>query len=1057
MNAGKKIFFVFTSFLMVGFTSLAQLKVLQKPSFSSTPEMFANAVVAMPELNLETEKKSATGELNGKLTFAKAFDVNFTPQNSGVYTVMPNGNKIWLLKISSQIAFSLNIIFEKFHLPPGAELWLYNADKTYALGAYTALNNSKSGKLAIEPVPGSELLLEYFEPAGVPFAGELLISKVNHDFLDVFKALRGFGDSDVCNVDINCDAGNEWQMQKRAVLKTMINGKDLCSGALINNSLQNGTPYFYTASHCGDTQTDAENWIFYFQYERPFCNSGTPPIKTLSGSDLIATSGNLDFTLVKLKDIPPPDFNPFYAGWDATGNTPNYSVTIHHPSGDVKKISRDNDPPQTTTYPDNSYDSNVHWHIAKWDVGTTEGGSSGAPLFDQNKRIIGDLTGGEASCTKSVNDYFQKFAVAWKISEIPDRQLKHWLDPNNSGALVLDGFDPYAVNRQFDANLFRIIVPSDTIEPGNYIPEIMVYNNGSTTITSLKIAYKLNAEPAKILDWTGELLKHNSTVIKLPEVILTAGNFTFEITLTEVNAQSDEFTDNNLGVINGYARKDYDIKIYSTDMPKTLCASNLFPSVNFVNIGKNDLSSVSIRMSVNNTNEISSFWSGTLTKGSSLRLNFPEFEAATDTTKLTFWAERINGIDIPATDYIYFNYQVVKAVNRLKYFMKTDNWPNEISWKFVSKSNGTIAQSQTYSSGSAVTVNEHICFADTAIYFEIADELNDGMCCEHGAGYLYIENSATGDVLFTGGEFTNNRQATLIFPKHEVEISTVILPGVGTEPGIFEPTIRVRNLGTEPIKELNAKASYNNTTLNATFSGNLNRYDTTDISFAPINFQQGKHTLDFWVETPNAKDFELKNNALNYSVYANSGSNLELSIKTDFRTNENSWQLADDAGNILAEADSLRANKLYVHNFWLPYGCYKLAFTDTAANSLCCDFGNGFLKLLNKENNELIVDHTFFTAKTGTKNFCLTNAIETDKISKWQVFPNPASKQLFIENLEVNEMHIKIFDLTGKLLYSEVINQSKTEIDISSFSSGMYRMQIVSDKFVEYNKLIIKE
>ena len=48
-----------------------------------------------------------------------------------------------------------------------------------------------------------------------------------------------------------------------------------------------------------------------------------------------------DFALLRLEEDIPDSYEVHFAGWDATGNTPNTPVGIHHPSGDIKKISFD--------------------------------------------------------------------------------------------------------------------------------------------------------------------------------------------------------------------------------------------------------------------------------------------------------------------------------------------------------------------------------------------------------------------------------------------------------------------------------------------------------------------------------------------------------------------------------------------------------------------------------------------------------------------------------------------------------------------------------------------
>jgi hypothetical protein len=199
-----------------------------------------------------------------------------------------------------------------------------------------------------------------------------------------------------------------------------------------------------SAGHGIEDADDAANSVFLFGYESPYCDGPDGSVsKTISGAELVAHAENLDFTLVKLSRFPPFTYYPYFSGWDASDDTPAPpTVTIHHPQGDVKKISIDNDEPVTASY--DVYDANTFWKILQWDVGTTEPGSSGAPLYDKDHRIVGTLSGGDAHCGSSINDYYQKLAAMW--ADYPDstEQLKHWLDPMEFGFQFWNGRDPYS-------------------------------------------------------------------------------------------------------------------------------------------------------------------------------------------------------------------------------------------------------------------------------------------------------------------------------------------------------------------------------------------------------------------------------------------------------------------------------------------------------------------------------------------------------------------------------------------------------------------------------------
>jgi lysyl endopeptidase len=85
------------------------------------------------------------------------------------------------------------------------------------------------------------------------------------------------------------------------------------------------------------------------------------------------------------------------------------------------------------------YKKNGFIKIERWEQGVTESGSSGGGLFNKNNMLIGTLTGGAATCSNPVRDYFARFDMAWNYRPEITKQLKHWLDPKNTGATTLNG------------------------------------------------------------------------------------------------------------------------------------------------------------------------------------------------------------------------------------------------------------------------------------------------------------------------------------------------------------------------------------------------------------------------------------------------------------------------------------------------------------------------------------------------------------------------------------------------------------------------------------------
>jgi len=392
-------------------------------------------------------------ELNkGRMRVGVLLEANLHPQNSGVWETLSNGSKLWRLKISSSGALGLNLYFDDFFLPEGATLYIYSPDYKHIIGAFTEFNNQESKAMATQVIDGEELMLELLLPNNInPDIVALNISEVGYKY-------RGFGinhnskstkAADTCLVNINCPEGNNWQQEKRGVVKLLMRigmANYECSGSLVNNTYQNCIPYVLTAFHCGDgaTALNLNQWIIYFGYEATTCNATTGLAnKTSIGCTLIATdnwNGSLgstsDFYLIRLKNSIPASYQPYYNGWSRTESASTSGVGIHHPQGDIKKISTFN-----TTLSNHINFWGVTWVSTVTNHSVTEVGSSGSPLFNANKQIIGTLTGGWSYCNKPTEkDLYGKFFKHWdQGGSTPQKQLKPWLDPAGTNPITLAG------------------------------------------------------------------------------------------------------------------------------------------------------------------------------------------------------------------------------------------------------------------------------------------------------------------------------------------------------------------------------------------------------------------------------------------------------------------------------------------------------------------------------------------------------------------------------------------------------------------------------------------
>ena len=389
--------------------------------------------------------------------FGKFVLCDISSSEHGLWTEV-DGGKVWTLAIEAKNAKGISLYYDDFWIPSSGELYIYNPMQTQKIGPFTSKHNHSSGLFATEVIHGEILVLEYFQPEYENNDLKLSINRFAYAYRDISGGqLNGYNSSDECQVNANCSEGNTWENQKMSTCRIQIGSGwnvGLCSGALINNTLNNCTPYVISADHCfsgGDISVNGLNQsIFYFNYRSVACNNSVPNnTYSVTGCTKKANSGgegnvgDPDFFLVELNSY--PDFNPFFSGWNRSNIPATSGVSIHHPSGDIMKISTYTNTLSSASGLGFGNDNTTHWRVFWSETpnghGVTEGGSSGSPIFNQNGLLTGVLTGGSSFCTATnQSDIYGKIWHAWdQVGNSNNQQLKPWLDPANTNAVTLNG------------------------------------------------------------------------------------------------------------------------------------------------------------------------------------------------------------------------------------------------------------------------------------------------------------------------------------------------------------------------------------------------------------------------------------------------------------------------------------------------------------------------------------------------------------------------------------------------------------------------------------------
>ena len=396
-------------------------------------------------VRLEDDERERHG---GPYRFAIPREVLMNPWTDGTWEDIDEENRLWRLHVTAPDAVSINLGFTHYYMPPGGSMFIYATDEGHVLGPFTEDDNKKHGQLWTPVLHSDDIVVEVTVPASELEQLELELTSINHGYRG-FRAGNKWdkagGESGSCNVNVVCPEGDDWRDQIRSVAYYTVGGLQ-CTGVLVNNTAEDDTPYFMTAFHCISNPGQAASMVIYWNYQASTCGDPYGSMgQSQSGAIFRAAYEDSDFTLVQLDDEPSMVFDAYYAGWDRSDTAPASAVAIHHPSYDVKKISFEDDPLSITTYLKNpSPGDGTHLKVDDWDLGTTEGGSSGSPIFNPNKHVVGQLHGGWASCENDREDWYGRFFRSWTGGGTPATRLRDWLDPNgiNSGAISLDGKEP---------------------------------------------------------------------------------------------------------------------------------------------------------------------------------------------------------------------------------------------------------------------------------------------------------------------------------------------------------------------------------------------------------------------------------------------------------------------------------------------------------------------------------------------------------------------------------------------------------------------------------------
>lgn len=463
---------------------------IEIPSIIELPAIDVQSLVAEDEFakNQNVQKPYRFG-----FAIESSYDLT-----NGVWTNFSNGDRIWQIQFHSEDAVTINFNLTHLHLPKGAELYVFNSDRSEKLGPFTQEVLNGMTELNTWPLPGESMFLELYEPKQVVGQSTLKIANVIHGYRQ--KQTKSPGDSGPCNFDVDCELGDPLDVQKKSVVQILgSGGMEWCTGTMLNNTAEDKAPYIMTADHCFSNPVGSNaNLAFRFNWKaaEPECPGNTiieadTRLETSYGAAVVAKNAQSDFFLMRINNPIPADWDVVFAGWNRSNEVPEGpSFGLSHPSGDLMKIAFNEDP-----LVGNGTEMGPNfWEVTEWELGMTEGGSSGSGLFNANGDFIGNLYGGWAACSGTTGngewDAYGKLSTSWTGGGSDTNRVSNWLDPINSGVTQLDYLPNLA-----DMNTSELQKDS-----------FKVYPNPSNGVMTIELAKDSNGT-YKILDITGKQIQ----------------------------------------------------------------------------------------------------------------------------------------------------------------------------------------------------------------------------------------------------------------------------------------------------------------------------------------------------------------------------------------------------------------------------------------------------------------------------------------------------------------------------------------------------------------------
>ncbi len=216
------------------------------------------------------------------------------------------------------------------------------------------------------------------------------------------------------------------------------------------------------------------------------------------------------------------------------------------------------------------------------------------------------------------------------------------------------------------------------------------------------------------------------------------------------------------------------------------------------------------------------------------------------------------------------------------------------------------------------------------------------------------------------------------------------------------------------------------------------------------------------------------------------GTNVTIEIRTDSYACESRWELINsNDGSIAAEGGNpavgnggqgiyaasgcggvtagYGANMTFTEEVMIPQdGCYEFKMYDDYGDGICCDYGNGYVRITAADGTVLMNTGSYGTQLRdlfiGEAEVVSVGELEGTSID---IQPNPTQGlvNVLFSGETISDVNIQVFSVSGQLMQQQFYGgvQNNVQLDLSDYTNGLYLVKLTNKEKSLTSKIVLSK